>query len=305
MPTPTVITDLSTTAASNFPSGSDSPASLDDVQRAHGAFIAQLRDGAHVPSATAKTTPVDADLIPINDSAASNIIKKVTWANFKATLKTYFDTLYATAGTYVTAGAATGSGLTQSTGKLLGRTTASTGAIEEITPGSTLTFAAGALDVARPYTPGTAVATTSGTSVNWASIPSWVEVITLDLFGVSLTQNVDHFLIQIGTGGSPTTSGYLSSGVYISSGATNGSSTAGLILISGAAGNATITWSGKITITRISSTEWEMSGQLGSDIGSMLLSSSRVTLAGQLDNLRLTTNGTSTVDAGKAKLSYQ
>ena len=44
MPTPTVITDLSTTAASNFPAGSDSPASLDDVQRAHGAFIAQLRD---------------------------------------------------------------------------------------------------------------------------------------------------------------------------------------------------------------------------------------------------------------------
>ena len=158
--------------------------------------------------------------------------------------------------------------------------------------------------LSQPFTPGTAVATTSGTSVSWTSIPSWVEVITLDLFSVSLTQNVDHFLIQIGTSGSPTTSGYLSSCVYISSGSTSGSSSAGFLLISGAAGNATITWSGKITITRISSTEWEMSGQLGSDIASMLLSSGRVTLAGQLDNLRLTSNGSSTLDAGKAKLSY-
>ena len=45
MPTPTVITDLITTAASNFPSGSDQPSSIDDTIRAHGAFIAQLRDG--------------------------------------------------------------------------------------------------------------------------------------------------------------------------------------------------------------------------------------------------------------------
>ncbi len=45
MPIPTVITDLSTTASSNYPDGdSESPIVLDDVQRAHAAFIAQLRD---------------------------------------------------------------------------------------------------------------------------------------------------------------------------------------------------------------------------------------------------------------------
>lgn len=52
--------------------------------------------GAAMTGATAKATPVDADTIPLNDSAASNVLKKVTWANVKATLKTYFDTLYAT-----------------------------------------------------------------------------------------------------------------------------------------------------------------------------------------------------------------
>lgn len=45
-------------------------------------------------AATSKATPVDADSMPLVDSAASNVLKKVTWANIKATLKTYFDTLY-------------------------------------------------------------------------------------------------------------------------------------------------------------------------------------------------------------------
>lgn len=48
-------------------------------------------------AATGKTTPVDADSLPLYDSAATTTATKVTWANVKATLKTYFDTLYATA----------------------------------------------------------------------------------------------------------------------------------------------------------------------------------------------------------------
>src|SRR3990172_8167803 len=44
MPLPTVIADLNTTASLNYPAGTDSPAVLDDVQRAHASFIAQLRD---------------------------------------------------------------------------------------------------------------------------------------------------------------------------------------------------------------------------------------------------------------------
>lgn len=50
--------------------------------------------GANIGSLTNKDTPVDADMVAIADSAASNASKKLTWANIKATLKTYFDTLY-------------------------------------------------------------------------------------------------------------------------------------------------------------------------------------------------------------------
>jgi hypothetical protein len=47
-----------------------------------------------INAATEKTTPVNADTLGVIDSAASNVLKKVTWANIKATLKAYFDTLY-------------------------------------------------------------------------------------------------------------------------------------------------------------------------------------------------------------------
>lgn len=64
--------------------------------------------GAAIHGATAKTTPADADTAPLIDSEASNVLKKVTWANIKATLKTYFDTLYQAAGSYLTSGGALG-----------------------------------------------------------------------------------------------------------------------------------------------------------------------------------------------------
>jgi hypothetical protein len=44
MPVPSTIDDLSTSAGLNSPLGSESPNILDNVARAHGAFIAQLRD---------------------------------------------------------------------------------------------------------------------------------------------------------------------------------------------------------------------------------------------------------------------
>ena len=72
MPIPTVITDLSTTAVSNFPAGSDSPANLDDVQRAHAAFIAQIRDGVVAVAGTGLTGTASALSIGGNAATATN-----------------------------------------------------------------------------------------------------------------------------------------------------------------------------------------------------------------------------------------
>lgn len=66
---------------------------LDGIEAA-----ADVTDAANVASSvhgvSGKTTPVDADEIGLIDSAASNALKVLTWANLKATAKTYFDTLY-------------------------------------------------------------------------------------------------------------------------------------------------------------------------------------------------------------------
>lgn len=51
---------------------------------------------ADIHAATSKATPVDADELPLDDSAASFGLKRLTLANLKATLKTYFDSLTTT-----------------------------------------------------------------------------------------------------------------------------------------------------------------------------------------------------------------
>jgi len=61
---------------------------------------ADVTDAANIASSivgvTGKTTPIDADTLPMIDSADSNSLKELTWANIKATIKTYYDSVTAT-----------------------------------------------------------------------------------------------------------------------------------------------------------------------------------------------------------------
>jgi hypothetical protein len=62
---------------------------------AFSQFVLSADPAPPTHAATSKVTPVDNDELPLVDSAASNVLKKLLWSNVKATLKTYFDTLYA------------------------------------------------------------------------------------------------------------------------------------------------------------------------------------------------------------------
>ena len=71
-------------------------------------------------------------------------------------------------------------------------------------------------------TSGTAVASTSGTSIDFTSIPSWVKRITVMFSGVS-TNGTSYPQIQLGAG-SVTTSGYLWRGAYVAGASVAGTS---------------------------------------------------------------------------------
>ena len=85
-------------------------------------------------AATAKATPDDDDELALLDSAATWTLKKLTWANLKAVLKTYFDTLYLGAAS-TAANAAELLGATWAEPGAIGATTPSTGAFTTLSTG--------------------------------------------------------------------------------------------------------------------------------------------------------------------------
>lgn len=93
-------------AASAPHSGHSTPASVATLISTHnsdGAAHPSLVPttttiGALINGATSKTTPVDADQIGLIDSAASNVLKKIPWANIKTALQSVFVTLAGKAG---------------------------------------------------------------------------------------------------------------------------------------------------------------------------------------------------------------
>ena len=65
----------------------------DHSQTTHAPSSADNTQAAIV-AASSKATPVDADTLALIDSQAGSALKELLWSNVKATLKTYFDTLY-------------------------------------------------------------------------------------------------------------------------------------------------------------------------------------------------------------------
>lgn len=142
-------------------------------------------------------------------------------------------------------------------------------------------------------------ASTSGTGITFSSIPSWAKEISIGLSGVSTT-GTNAVMVQIGTGGSPDTSGYLSAGAYAGSTntvtSTNG--TTGMIT-EGPSGTA-VTRHGIITLVNMGSNIWAMSSiQARSDSAYVHVGAGSKTLSGTLDTIRITSVGsTDTFDAG-------
>jgi hypothetical protein len=151
------------------------------------------------------------------------------------------------------------------------------------------------------FVAGTAVATTSGTSIDFTSIPSWVKRITISFNGVS-TNGSSQIQVQIGAG-SVTTSGYISTTSIISGSVFTTSSTNGFVTYSNAASNIV---SGQMVLTLVSGNIWVSQHTLKLNSTNTGIGGGDITLGGTLDRVRITTaNGTDTFDAGSINILYE
>ena len=150
---------------------------------------------------------------------------------------------------------------------------------------------------------GTAVASTSGTSIDFTGIPSWVKKITVMFSGVS-TNGASIPLVQLGSG-SFASSGYLGSGSSIAASVSSANFTTGF----GIGGTATSTFvrHGIGILVNVSGNTWAFGATFTqSDAAQTLTSAGTVTLSGTLDRVRITTvNGTDTFDAGTINILYE
>jgi len=148
----------------------------------------------------------------------------------------------------------------------------------------------------------TAVASTSGTSIDFTSIPSWVNRVTLMFSGVS-TSGTAFVLIQLGAG-SVTTTGYVSgSQLQSGTGVNFTSSTSGFVLYYN---TGTDVGYGSMSFSRVTGNTWVGNGYFSKSGTVATLGAGGIALGGTLDRLRVTTsNGTDTFDAGTINILYE
>jgi len=155
-----------------------------------------------------------------------------------------------------------------------------------------------------PLVSGTAVASTSGTSIDFTGIPSWVKRITVVLSEVSTTGS-GSLLFQLGDSGGIENTGYASNGSYTGPTAGGTSSTAGYILFYDLSNRNP---SGQLVFTNISGNTWVCFGVASPAViaGYTYQTGGTKTLSATLDRIRITTtNGTDTFDAGSINILYE
>lgn len=151
-----------------------------------------------------------------------------------------------------------------------------------------------------PLVAGTAVASTSGTSIDFTSIPSWVKRVTVILSDVS-TNGTSQYICQIGDSGGIENSGYTGGAGSAASAA--GNSTGYLISVNQAAAGS---YSGAAVLTNLSGNLWVVSGVTCGQAYTPSMFGGSKTLSATLDRVRITTvNGTDTFDAGSINIMYE
>ena len=178
------------------------------------------------------------------------------------------------------------------------------GAVEIQTNGTTVaTINSNGTVVIPTVTNGTAVATTSGTAVDFTSIPSGVKRISMMFNQVSCNGTAPR-LIQIGTSGGLVTSGYISSGAHAGAAQSGLVSTAGFLM--GAGGAVLDKTVGIVTIQTLGSNIWAMESSTADGTAQYIkVGGGSITLGGVLDRVRLSTTSGATFDHGSVNIAWE
>ena len=206
-------------------------------------------------------------------------------------------------GAYAASGAATSSGLTMATSRLLGRTTASTGAIEEISVSSAISLTGGTLGLNVGTTTLTPIATTSGNSQTHSSLPTGIKKITVTIGGVS-SNGTAVIGIQLGDSGGLETTGYAGCVNNYNGSALASLGTGGFFLSTSGAAAQILEGSMELTLLDSSTNTWSATWIMSRSDGTtgIYTGSGTKSLTGTLDRVAIVT--TDTLDAGKFGLTY-
>ena len=146
------------------------------------------------------------------------------------------------------------------------------------------------------------VSASGNTSVDFTSMPSWINIITVTFRNIS--NGGSDILVQLGTSSGVTTSGYVSTSIdFDGSGSATTSSTAGLILKVNSASNII---NGIMVIAYTGSNAWVNNHSVSTTTNVMSTGGGTIALGGTLDRVRITSvSGTDAFDAGTLNVSYQ